>query len=86
MAEPRISTAEARLQAIRHTVVLAAWIEDARQTLARLEEIRDFYPDISKRLAELGCVSPIAWQQEESAALVGVMQAAEWACREQSGS
>jgi len=82
MAEPRISIAERQLGSIQHTVVLAAWIESARQTLGRLEEIREFYPDLKDRLDELGCESPMAWCQEESAALVGIMQMAERACRE----
>lgn len=83
MAEPKVSIAEQKLRAIQHTVVLAAWLEDARQTLGRLEEIREFYPDIDARLVELDCMRPMVWSKEESAALVGVMLMAERACLDQ---
>lgn len=72
---------EDKLLSIQHVVVLAAWIEDARRALNRLEEIRELNADVKNRLAELNYLSPMDWCQEESEALVGIMQIAERACR-----
>lgn len=81
MTEPTASL-ESKLRLIQQVIILAAWTEDARRALDRVEEITEFYPDIGKRLSELGYANPISWSQPESEALVGIMQMADQACRE----
>lgn len=71
---------ESKLRLIQQVLILAAWTEDARQALGRLEELRHSSPDMRDALSAAGVLSPMEWSQDESEALVGIMQMAERAC------